>query len=163
MYGIIRNGEPVRSKPVVVEPTPEPEAVVKSKPTMDECLESLRQIPDATSEHALTLGIPSKNDGDTFVAHLFCSSYDCWVKSYSKRDRTFFGFCSFGGPNDMCAEYGYVSIDELLAMKPYKVERDLYWDPCTLDELQNPDTKSIEKAAKQLAEVIKDEAVTHVP
>ena len=43
--------------------------------------------------------------------------------------------------DDMCAEWGYVSLDELLSIKippiGHKLERNFYFTPCTLDSIQN--------------------------
>ena len=122
------------SKTVVVRDSI-PEFPDNSK--LEQALEMRRQLHDATSEFALTVGIPKLNESDTFYAHIFGGCYDLWVKDYNPTERQFFGFASFGGINDQDAEYGYVSLDELLEQSP-KLERDLYWTPCTLESLQNP-------------------------
>lgn len=75
---------------------------------LDTAMEMRRQMNDATSAFALTVGIPSKVPdvaNPTLIAHLFGGSYDCWVVSYNKTHRTFLGYCSFGGPNDQDAEF----------------------------------------------------------
>ena len=100
-------------------------------------MEMRRQLNDATSEFALTVGIPKHNESDIIYAHIFGGPYDLWVKDYNPTERVFFGFASFGGIDDQDAEFGYVSLDELLEQSP-KLERDLYWTPCTFDSLQNP-------------------------
>lgn len=43
-------------------------------------------------------------------------------------------------------------MDELLELSP-KLERDLYWTPCTLDSLQNPQ----EKLPEVMPEVIEEQ------
>lgn len=115
-------------------------------------MEKLREFcgTDATTESALTYGIPKKWDDWYFVAHLFGWPYDAWITEYNPDDRCFFGYMSYGWFNDQDAEYGYVSIDEYLEISKARpmsaIQRDFYWTACTYDELEakhNPKDKPV--------------------
>lgn len=113
---------------------------------------TLQGIGNATTEDAYTYGINRlKNNKkprpiDWIVGHIFGGTYDLWIHEYNEEDRTFFGFASFGGLFDQDAEWGYVSLDELLETKippiGHKLERDFYFNPCTLDSLKNAEQKA---------------------
>lgn len=116
---------------------------------------TLQGIGTATTEDAYTYGINRlKNNKkprptDWIVGHIFGPSYDLWISEYDETNRIFFGFASFGGISDYCAEWGSVSIDELLSIKPFKLERDFYWTPTTLESLQNHHESKEEDAKEQ--------------
>lgn len=100
---------------------------------------------NSISKEALTHGIPGIKEAKEWIiyAHIFWWSYDLWVNSYSEEDETFFWFASFWWIDDMCAEWGYVSLQEIMDTNKWnsivKVERDFYWTECTLDSLSNKD------------------------
>ena len=114
---------------------------------------TLQDLGNATTEDAYTYGInrlvKAKKDrpDDWIVGHIFGSSYDLWISEYDEANREFYGFASFGGILDYNAEWGYVSLDELLsiggpAMAPgwratMKLERDFYWTPTSLESLMD--------------------------
>ena len=119
---------------------------------------TLQGIGNATTEDAYTYGINRlKNNKkprptDWIVGHIFGGTYDLWIHEYNEEDRTFFGFASFGGIGDQDAEWGYVSIDELLETKippiGHKLERDFYWTPCTLESLATSTEVAIQLGAE---------------
>ena len=62
-------------------------------------------------------------------AHFFISSADWFIAEYDRND-LLFGFCSLGDVTN--AEWGYVSFNELMAIKVagwLEVDFDLYWEP----------------------------------
>ena len=67
-------------------------------------------------------------------AHYFIGGCDWFVTEYDREDQLFFGFVNMGNPD--FAELGYFSLKELESInhKGLQVERDLYWDKCTLKE-----------------------------
>lgn len=103
---------------------------------------TLRDLGNATTEEAYTYGIEHlrkmKKDrpDDWIVGHIFGGSYDLWITEYNESERIYFGFASFGGLFDQDAEWGSVSIDEILGLGFPKPERDFYWTPCTLESLK---------------------------
>lgn len=110
--------------------------------------ETLRDLGTASTESAYTYGInhllEMKKDrpNDFIAAHIFGPSYDLWISEYNEKNREFYGFASFGGISDFNAEWGYVSLDELLGIGPFKMERNFYWDPTTLESLQNKEDEA---------------------
>jgi len=127
---------------------------------------TLRDLGNATTESAYTYGInklrSAKQDRpeDWIVGHIFGGSYDLWISEYIEDERVFFGFASFGGLFDQDAEWGYVSIDEILGLGFPKPERDFYWTPCTLESLKNAEQKAYdqkEQAIQLGADVDEDE------
>lgn len=81
---------------------------------VDNVNDRLRTLCSTSSEDGYTYGIKrlrnNKKDrpDDWIVGHIFGSSYDLWIADYDEQDRVFFGFASFGGLDDPCAEWGYV-------------------------------------------------------
>lgn len=69
-----------------------------------------------------------------------CGAGTWYAVEYNERDRMFYGFVSlYGDDND---ELGYFSLDELENLKlPFgmKIERDLYFDECTLKSILDGD------------------------
>ena len=60
--------------------------------------------------------------------HFFIGGCDWYVAEYNPGDRLFFGFAVLN--NDLeNAEWGYVSLDELLAInvRGIEIDRDLHW------------------------------------
>jgi hypothetical protein len=61
-----------------------------------------------------------------------------YVTEYDPSENVGFGFANLG--DDLNAELGYISIDELIAVKHpmFKLERDIYWDGnTTLDKVMS--------------------------
>lgn len=112
---------------------------------------TLQGIGKATTEDAYTYGINRlKNNkkpvlDDWIVGHIFGGTYDLWISEYIEDERVFFGFASFGGLFDQDAEWGYVSIDEILGLGFPKPERDFYWTPCTLQSLKDAEQKAYDQ------------------
>lgn len=131
---------------------------------------NLRDLGNATTESAYTYGIEKlrklrkDKPDDWIVGHIFGGTYDLWIAEYNEAERTFFGFASFGGIDDMCAEWGYVSIDELLSIKVppvgSKLERNFYFTPCTLDSIKNKEYEQKEQAIQLGADLGEDEEPT---
>lgn len=119
---------------------------------------TLRNLGTATTEEAYTYGIDhlynmKKDIPDDFItAHIFGPSYDLWISEYDETNRDFYGFASVGGILDYNAEWGYVSIDELLGIGPFKMERDFYWTPTELQSLINHQSMKEDEAEEQLHE-----------
>jgi len=139
---------------------------------IDDVNTTLQGIGTATTEDAYTYGINRlKNNkkplpSDWIVGHIFGGTYDLWIHEYNESDRTFFGFASFGGLDDQDAEWGYVSIDEILGLGFPKPERDFYWTPCTLQSLKDAEQKSYdqkEQAIQLGADVDEDEESPRIP
>lgn len=60
--------------------------------------------------------------------HFFIGGCDWWVAEYDPQERLFFGFANLNDPQN--AEWGYVSLDELKALKVQRfmeVDRDMHW------------------------------------
>jgi len=67
-----------------------------------------------------------------------CGGQTWWISAYDPETREAFGFVNLGDPQ--CAELGYISIDELEALKlPFGlgIERDLSFKKTPLDEIMN--------------------------
>ncbi len=130
---------------------------------------TLQGTGNATTEDAYTYGITRLRNNkkplpdDWIVRHIFGGSYDLWISEYIEDERVFFGFASFGGIFDQDAEWGYVSIDEILGLGFPKPERDFYWTPCTLQSLKDAEQKAYdqkEQAIQLGADVDEDEEPT---
>lgn len=127
---------------------------------VDETNDTLRDLGNATTESAYTYGInklrKAKQDrpDDWIVGHIFGGSYDLWITEYNESHRYFFGYASFGGLLDDCAEWGSASIDELLGIGPVKLERDFYWTPCTLESMMDEEGKRQADAYEQREKAI---------
>lgn len=75
--------------------------------------------------------------GDAIVyAHFFScfSNWDWYMTEYDPESRLCFGLVK-----GFATEYGYFSIDEMEGINRSKgfniIERDLYWEPCTVGSL----------------------------
>jgi hypothetical protein len=74
------------------------------------------------------------------IAKFFCpwGSATWFATDYDEKDNVCFGYANVLG--DDFAELGYFSIDELEELVgPFglKIERDLYWKECTLQEVMD--------------------------
>jgi len=133
---------------------------------VDDVNNTLRDLGTATTEDAYTYGINRLRNAkeyrpdDWIVGHIFGGTYDLWIAEYNEAERTFFGFASFNGIDDQDAEWGYVSIDELLSIKVppvgSKLERNFYFTPCTLDSIKNKEYEQKEQAIQLGADVEED-------
>lgn len=136
---------------------------------VDDVATTLRGLGKATGEDAYTYGIDrlikakkgldDKVPDDWIVGHIFGGSYDLWIKEYNESDRMFYGYASFGGLLDMNAEWWDVSLDEIIEIKippiGFKLERDFYFTPCTLEDLMDRENGSMEQAIQLGADVDK--------
>ena len=89
--------------------------------------ETLKQLPGLYDTEFIAL--PDK----LIHLHFFISGCDWYIAEYDGID-TFFGFCILGG-----AEWGYISFDELKAIKVggwLEVDNDLYWTPKFASEVE---------------------------
>ena len=85
--------------------------------------------------------------------HYFAGACDWWLVEYDPAEKIGFGYACLGDP--MCAEWGYVPLDELeiiyepIRFEPFPdglwglrppviVERDLYWQPVPVREAALP-------------------------
>ena len=68
--------------------------------------------------------------------HFFCGACDWYVNEFDGTD-LFFGLANLG--DDQCAEWGYVSLQELkdLNIRGLEIDRDLQWKTGTARELEN--------------------------
>lgn len=145
----------------VVSHTVTPHQSVNYLNVVDSVNNTLRDLGTATSEDAYTYGInhlyKMKNDrpDDWIVGHIFGGSYDLWISEYNEEQRYFYGFASFGGIDDDCAEWGTVSIDELLGIGPVKLERNFYWTPCTLESIKQKEYEQKEQAIQLSSDMSK--------
>lgn len=75
-----------------------------------------------------TEDVPAK---DKIVgAHFFLGSADWWIVEADPAEGVMFGYACLGNPQD--AEWGYVSFDELAALRVrscFEVDFDLHWKP----------------------------------
>ena len=70
--------------------------------------------------------------------HYFLAATDWYVAEWSPAERLFFGFCILNGDTEN-AEWGYISLDELLDLKTprgIEVERDLHWQPTPAGQVE---------------------------
>lgn len=79
------------------------------------------------------------NDGKGYqaiaTAHYFTSSIDWYMTEYDPETGTAFGLVK-----GFCTELGYFNIREFEEYNRnsgplHQIERDLYWTPCTLEEI----------------------------
>jgi len=75
--------------------------------------------------------------------HFFIGSADWWITEYDPIDRLLYGFVNLGDPG--MAEWGYISLDELIGLKlPWQegsrffveIDRDLSWTPKPVSEVK---------------------------
>lgn len=72
-------------------------------------------------------------------AHYFVAGFDWWIVEYDPEECLAFGYACLNDPAN--AEWGYVSLVELerLVVGGFLViERDVYWEPRTVRELDLP-------------------------
>lgn len=140
----VRTPDPIAEKEstnIIVASIPKTPVKPSFNSVIDDVNKTLHSLDSASTESAYTYGIEKlrKAKGDLpdglIVGHLFHPSYDLWITEYNEEERIFYGFASFAGVHDDCAEWGYVSVDEILSISPFKVERDFYWKPCTLNKI----------------------------
>ena len=109
----------------ILKSSEEPESYAKS--VLDPLTEQIKGIPKlyATEKQGL--------DQKLIHAHFFYGDSDWYIAEYdaSKENRAF-GYTILNGDRQM-AEWGYISIDELSAIKG--VELDFYWEPKTLPQI----------------------------
>ena len=70
--------------------------------------------------------------------HLFIGNCDWYIAEFDPADRLFFGFAILGDDYQN-AEWGYISLDELLALRTaqgFEIDRDLYWQPKKAGEIE---------------------------
>ena len=82
-----------------------------------------------------TEGIPAQ---DRMIhLHFFIGNTHWYIAEYSPENRLFFGYTILNG-DLQCAEWGYISFDELLALRvgPLEVDRDLLWEPKRFAEIE---------------------------
>lgn len=67
--------------------------------------------------------------GDKVVMmHFFIGNFDWYAVEFDPDTRQFFGYVNLG--DDMCAEWGNFSLDELIGINRggIEIDRDLHWD-----------------------------------
>jgi len=75
--------------------------------------------------------------------HFFLGGCDWYISEYGPDDRLFFGYAILNGDREN-AEWGYISLDELLEVKTshgIEVDRDLHWMPTKVQDI--PEIKNI--------------------
>lgn len=90
----------------------------------------LAKIPGLYS----TEKIPCKDK--VIHAHFFVGSCDWWIAEYDPKERLCWGYACLGDPQ--CAEWGYVSLDELETVRVsniFHVEYDRHWTPVKASEI----------------------------
>lgn len=71
--------------------------------------------------------------------HFFLGGSDWYISEYSPEERIFFGYAILNA-NYQNAEWGYISYDELRALrtrKGFEIDRDLYWKPTPASQIEN--------------------------
>ena len=90
----------------------------------------LAKIPPMNPENKVPLA-------ETLIyAHFFVGGCDWYAAEYDPKTRQFFGYVNLG--DDMCAEWGYFSLDELIEVrvgKIWHVEYDRHWKNKTASEI----------------------------
>lgn len=78
-----------------------------------------------------------KADNKIIRMHFFMGGSDWYIAEYDPDERMFFGFAVLNGDWEM-AEWGYISLDELLSIKQgfVEVDRDLHWTPKKFSEIK---------------------------
>ena len=80
-----------------------------------------------------------ENEEDPLIIAKFfdpCGSASWYITEYDPEQKTAFGFVTGLGTDEL----GYVSLEEMEAIsRPHglTIERDLYWKPCKLSEVQS--------------------------
>lgn len=88
-----------------------------------------------------TVPVLYATDGQDFAEkmiylHYFVGGCDWWIAEYDPATGEGFGYACLGDPQ--CAEWGYIDLPELEALRVQGrlvVERDLHWTPCRFGDL----------------------------
>lgn len=69
-------------------------------------------------------------------AHYFCASADWYIAELDPETGQAFGYARLATYPEG-AEWGYIDLAELEAarLRPFVVERDMYWSPCKFSEI----------------------------
>ena len=97
-----------------------------NKPTSKQ----LAALPSLYSTEKVSL------DSKKIVMHFFIGGTDWFIAEYNPKERLFFGYTILNDDIEM-AEWGYISLDELLKLKVGRIEvdRDLHWKNKTYREV----------------------------
>jgi hypothetical protein len=91
-----------------------------------------KELKEAFAKQGDTEGKPA--DQVMVLAHYFTSSWDWWATEFDPVSRNFFGLV-----RGFETELGSFSLDELEKnssnVKPFGIDRDLYWEPKPLAEV----------------------------
>lgn len=94
----------------------------------------LERLEETIATMPQTYGTEGQGDQSIAYLHYFSGGSDWWIteRDCEEEQLQAFGFACLNGWRD-CAEFGYVSISELIACN---VEIDCYWKPTSIAEIK---------------------------